>query len=513
MLEDSIGDPLPPGDGEPRHHLFAEKPTIKILLYTDDPNEAKPNNDISGVGSLIQRLEARQPAFATVHVDRVSRSSGPQCHADKKIDDVLRKELATGQTYDEIWFFGFHQARLKTFSLGKYRGGPESELNEHEVSMLREWMTVGDELKGAVGGGVLMTGDHSDGRPQGIIPSSNESCPPSDAQSEFLGLGRALGRCVPRAGLLRQWDGGPTTRDEDRFSTIADSGFQDDPIPQPLLHRNVNGDGDPDPAGQPHPLFFYKQGRFIDVFPDHEHEGAVIDLKGELDRKEWPVFNDGAGKEVQPRPNVIAYGFDRRRAQLVNLIAAYDGDRVNVGRVVADSTWHHYLNLNLTGFPYPAPEGSDSDQLGQFYTNLALWLSPVVRRRQMGLAMCWRLATLSLLLEGTEDVLRIGSFALSALSQVASPCEIHEMIRAIAPERYKSLYFPDGGSAFSPIPPKELLLGCILRSYHEEIRAESEDSSFQPRAVGDIIEEGFRGAFDELAERLSQKALEANNLK
>jgi len=322
MLEDSLGDPLPTGDGEPRHHLFAEKPTIKILLYTDDPNEATPDNAIFGIRSLIQRLEERPPAFASVCVDRVSRSSGPQSHADNKINDVLRRELeATGQTYDEIWFFGFHQARLEKFSLGADRGGPESELDVNEVSMLRDWMAVGDELNGAVGGGVLMTGDHSDKRPRGVIPSINQSCPPSDAQSEFLGLGRALGRCVPRAGLLRQWDGGPTTRDQDRFSTVTGLGLQDDAIPQPLLYRNVNRDGDPDPNGQPHPLFFYKQGRFINVFPDHEHEGAIIVPEGKLDRNEWPVVIDSAGNDVQPRPNVIAHGFDRRRGQLVNLIA------------------------------------------------------------------------------------------------------------------------------------------------------------------------------------------------
>jgi hypothetical protein len=252
----------------------------------------------------------------------------------------------------------------------------------------------------------------------------------------------------------------------------------------------------------------------IHVFPDHGHEGAIIIPKGKLNRNEWPVAKDGAGNVVQPQPNVIAYGFDRRRGQLVSLIAAYDGDRVNVGRVVADSTWHHYLNLNLTGFPHPAPEGSDSDQIGQFYANLALWLSPITKRRQMGLAMCWRLATLTLLLEGTGDPLRIGSFAFSALSQVASPCEIHEMLRAIAPEQYKPLYFPDGGSPFNPIPPKELLLGCVLRSYHKEmIKAESEEASLQPRAVGEVVEEGFKDAFKEFAERLSRMALDASNLQ
>ncbi len=513
MSEKFLDNAVPDGEGEPRHSLFTEKPTIKILLYTDDPNEATRGNDLFGIGSLIERLEAHAPAFAALRIERVSRSS-LKIHADKKIDSVLKKEGETaGQTFDEIWFFGFHQARLEKFSLAVNRGGRESELDRDEVLTLRRWMTAGDEGQGAVGGGVLMLGDHSDPRPQGIIPSQNDLCPPSDAGADFLGLGRALGRCVPRAGKLRQWDGGPTTRDVDRFSTVADAGFQQDSIPQPLLHRNVNAHGEPDPGGQPHPLFFYKQGRLIDVYPDHEHEGAVILPEGELDRNEWPVTTDAAGAEVQPRPHVIAYGFDSRRGRLLDLVAAYDGDRVNVGRIVADSTWHHYLNLNLLGFPHPAPEGSASDQIGQFYANLAVWLAPAARRRKMGLAMMWRLATLTLLLEGAGDMLRIGRTAFNSLSKVASPCEINEMIRATAPEKYKALYFPDGGATYSPIPSKEVLLGCVLRSYHSEmIKDETEGESFQPRAVEAVIEEGFAESFREQAALLSQMATEANAL-
>ena len=29
--------------------------------------------------------------------------------------------------------------------------------------------------------------------------------------------------------------------------------------------------------------------------------------------------------------------------------ATYDGHRADVGRVVCDSTWHHFVNVNLTG--------------------------------------------------------------------------------------------------------------------------------------------------------------------
>src|SRR5256885_17067353 len=36
-------------------------------------------------------------------------------------------------------------------------------------------------------------------------------------------------------------------------------------------------------------------------------------------------------------------------------IAVYDGHRVGVGRIVVDSSWHHFLDINLIGDPVAKP--------------------------------------------------------------------------------------------------------------------------------------------------------------
>ena len=70
-----------------------------------------------------------------------------------------------------------------------------------------------------------------------------------------------------------------------------------------------------------------------------------------------------------------------------NTLAAYDGHTVNVGRIVTDSSFHHFLDLNLLGDPcslIPAKkQGFNASTSGQadlaeisaFYVNLATWLA------------------------------------------------------------------------------------------------------------------------------------------
>ncbi|HEU4714179.1 MAG TPA: hypothetical protein VFS76_21610 [Pyrinomonadaceae bacterium] len=85
--------------------LVAQKPTIKILLYTDNP--AMENNDaFFGLQSMNERLLSHAPRFAKLQTTIVCRSSSDANHADNKINVVLDREVQqTGQPFDEIWFF------------------------------------------------------------------------------------------------------------------------------------------------------------------------------------------------------------------------------------------------------------------------------------------------------------------------------------------------------------------------------------------------------------------------
>jgi hypothetical protein len=473
-------------------------PIVKILLYTDEPLEITDDvvKDWS-LGVMLLHIKAHAPAFASLCIKLVSRNSTNETHADNRLDDLLEEE-----GFDQIWFFGFHQGNRENFTMEVLRGGPHSELDEAEVRALEEWMTVGEE-DGQRGGGVLMTGDHAEEPPPDAILPDSEQPPASEGEEKvvFWGLGRALGRHVPRAGQMRVWEGPPTRRTVDSQNTqvllsgsnFGNPGLQHDPNPQRLILEKFNPQGQPAKDGLPHPLFIYKPGNFIQVYPDHMHEGGVVLPKEEdlADPNVWPN-----GQLV--RPQVVARGTDSSKAQRVDLVAAYDGDRARVGRIVADSTWHHYFNVNLNRFIPPGEIDSPTDQIGQFYGNLAIWLTPLAKRREMARAMIRWVALHPLLLEervwedldeDNEDLdegnlvgvlLYLGSTAYHLISQMASSFEIHELLCALLPddvsEKVETLYLPENGFALGTfgsneflLPSKELLLGSFTNMYHREM--------------------------------------------
>src|ERR1051326_4669149 len=214
MLKEPTSDSLVAGDRELFGLTGIERPTIKILLYTDAPFDVvkEPVGDF-GLGRMIALLKAHAPAFADLCVKWESRYPRGSTHADNKIHVLLRREQEeTGQPFDQIWFFGLHQVNKKNFDPRLGGGGPESELDADEVKALRAWM--------GQGGGVLMTGDHANLRPEDALePDPNPPCPYRFGNPPFAGLGRALGRCVQRAGEMRDWDGPPTAREEDSNDT------------------------------------------------------------------------------------------------------------------------------------------------------------------------------------------------------------------------------------------------------------------------------------------------------
>lgn len=69
----------------------------------------------------------------------------------------------------------------------------------------------------------------------------------------------------------------------------------------------------------------------------------------------------------------------------INILSVYDGHNVGVGRVVTDSSFHHYLDLNITGDPcgmnekkvgFQTTAGKPHLQAMQdFFRNLAIWLA------------------------------------------------------------------------------------------------------------------------------------------
>jgi len=509
MLDDSERIPLLP----------REKPNIRILLYTDDPLGIRNGDGLTGLSRMQAHLHAHAPAFAKFEVEFLSRNADANNHAGHKLTDEL---LAR---FDEVWLFGVHQVNRDKFNLGVIRGGPQSELEPAEVEALTHWMKVNEET-GLGGGGVIMTGDHANARPADARPSVAFADGP-DSQDEFLGLGRAIGRRVPRAGQLRKWEGAPTARRDNSFNTqavvpsadINSLRLQLDKQPQQLILQSFDIKGKPTAEeGFAHPLFFYKGGELIQVFPDHAHEGAVIlpDEEKFADKETWPE-----SPHVQPRPHVAARGIDKRNSKLLNLVAAYNGDCADVGRIVATSSWHHFLNVNLLNFPADSPAGSTGDQIGQFYGNLALWLCPRPKRVAMAQKMTEWLGTHLMLLEelgGSEE--EIGRRAYAILTSVASPCEVHELLQATLEDKYRvrfeTAYFPEVGFTISPFPSKEVLLGSVIAKFHDDmIRVETAPEGDLPQPTedeGGAIKSGFERALKRQAKEVEQAMATARDI-
>jgi hypothetical protein len=188
---------------------------------------------------------------------------------------------------------------------------------------------------------------------------------------------------------------------------------QEDAIPQSIrveqVWRKVSLTG-LNPLGisgywwpEDHPLFRgrpnadYPSSR-IDILPDHVHEGA-INIPRSFDPSVWPRRGN-----FQATPQVVAWGTNKAPLRFgglggglrdrftlwreVGAVAAYDGDTVGVGRIVAHSTWHHFVNVNLVGFRNPdGTPGKVLRRLGEYFGNLALWLSPWATRWRLWSAL------------------------------------------------------------------------------------------------------------------------------
>lgn len=319
-------------------------PSLRILFYADDSEFETGKYRLSRLQAALER--------ASMRVDVVSRESGVM---------IDRQLLAR---YDEVWFF--------------LRSHDGRELQADECEALRAWMDAGN--------GVLITGDHAE--LFGGVP---------------VGLGAPVGRLVPRAGNLRAWGSGPGPDRGHSVDTIEISGEagvagdpQQDGAPQRLIlpmQANLKR----------HPIFQGSDGRLLDRFPDHMHEGAV---------RIAPL--DWAG---EPLPVVVARGLDHWRAQCFDLMVAWDGHESPggpKGRILADSSWHHYVDFNVAAI---AEQGGDTwDKIQELYVNQAIWLAPPrVQLARYGAAM--RRVAAALARESTADPRALGVQAIRELAR------------------------------------------------------------------------------------------------
>jgi hypothetical protein len=414
------------------------KARIRVLVVLDDGIKYG-DSDGFGVGRLVRLLRETTLGCTEFSVDIASRSA--QAFADNgsggaghlrypgfRFDREIAGEKILHR-YDEAFLFGFQP--------GNNEDGTDADItviSASERAVMLAWMNAGH--------GVFATGDH-----------------------HYLGANLCSG--VPRVRSMRRWtlaDGVPPIRGITRLDTNQ----PDTPAEiagTAVIVNSAEGDGTPQPIAwvpavkyriglfeyrRPHEILCHPKHGPIDVMPDHPHEGMCFtpaEISGNATRAA-----DFPGTEL---PRIIARGWvvpdpptmhakGEVNAQTIQMISAYDGWKASVGRVVVDSTWHHWFNLNLVELE--AAGGENWEKISRYFVNVAKWLAPKGLYR----ARCWwEIFHAHFDYPGIEEfhsratVLEVGEALRAALVKIHGPCEVRRLIfdsiSDVAPSLYKGL--------------------------------------------------------------------------
>lgn len=434
--------------------------TIRILFYTDTFVLEKEGDDFC-VSDLRRFIALKLDGIAKADIQVKVRTSAP-------VNPAVKLTLNLLKDFDELWVFGFGIDNNPAFVLG-----------DEEVSDLCKWMKTG---------GVMVTGDHSQ-------PTQDNACLTGVPHAQYRSLGFSLGSRLPRAGQLRAWTGPPTAclvaPDKLETSDIYNTqvpGARNGDLDIMSLQSDENAQQLENLPSPPHFLFTYDydpQGQPIAIkhFPDHMHVGRVI---------ETPAAFDDCWPPRPPFPQVVAKGSDKRPFTVprsYDLVVAYDGDQatendgLGVGRIVADASFHHFLNMNLKNLPERDPAtqnprpGTVLDEIAQFYANLALWLAPKTLREEIKRDLLLRAAThLNVFETFGNGPLILGRVAKQALVSQIGESNLRRVFEAVNAEEppfaERLLNYvvagkgaPDGFSLLG----SDYLLGHIIERYYEHL--------------------------------------------
>lgn len=404
---------------------------IRILFVIDGRITEGDSAEEFGLGPVLDTL--RNPWFAwwVLFTVEVVKRDGPTSFR-------FTQDGFDINAFDQIWFFGDRpglNANLPTDGDDLIGQAKYSPMGDDELKILAEWMERG--------GGVFAAGDHTL-------------------------LGASMCSRIPRVRTMRRWtraQGVPEFANAARNETLVHFSHplaeEGDRWPQQIYPVYRVDPSVPWLAGRsPHPLLCGENG-VIDHFPDHMHEGAVFeDDDVRLDQPlgipgyngvEYPevpiVVSPTAAAEApaarrgpepfrnRPVPHVVAHGLTTNQESTprrFGMIGAYDGDSVGLGRVVVDSTWHHWFSMNLVGFRNEAPSLYRGMQ--NYYRNVALWLATPEQRASMLFAATW--GTLVGKHPGAFShaltIWEIGERVVDVIGRTAPQCIVSELVGVFA---------------------------------------------------------------------------------
>jgi len=403
---------------------------IKTLIVCDGGlNFGFGAFDLSEFLTTFNQLEATSWVDYRVtlaHRGNIINSSNPVV-----VDHIPNFNFASSvnlNDFDQVWLFGIQ---------------PGGSITPVEKSAIESYMDGG--------GGLFATGDHGS-------------------------LGKAMCGDIIRVKDMRYWDDTPNSADAtnevsmggrrrndtnrpasgDATSIWFDN--QSDDIPQTIGVKKFG-------SGTPHPLLSIsaslRPSGVIDVMPDHPHEGECkpetsftvngITIPTQIIATSFvsggSTTSGGAGKALTD-PHCFPS------------ISVWNGRLANVGRIVIDSTWHHFVNINLDGTgsgtlgDKPGTESglnnSDFIAIRQYFMNIATWMT---RRKSI---ICWRrylvfeLLVNSQLIEASLDNPRqdVNEISLADLNSIGALAE--EIL----------------ASRFNPAFARSFLVE-IMKEYHE----------------------------------------------
>jgi hypothetical protein len=402
-------------------------------------------------GILASATPCEELSVVTAHRRANESAQIPDFRFDTLPDPPYNFPCTT-EHYEQVWLFGINKA------LGSDGKKHKDALTEAELAVLANFMNAG--------GGVFATGDHQD-------------------------LGAALCGEVPRVRSMRKWfvsgveptQQAPDRNNETRLDTLREGrtpGFssddQSDQVPQEIRPKFKMAEGCKD--SKPHYLLSHKSFA-ITVLPDHMHEGECVvpsnlcdafsfggaaasdefpRLPGRTDRlaPEMVAIATSAGGYLQDEINILPV-----HPRCFNIIVAYDGHHVGVGRVAVDASFHHFININLKG----KEDGSGRkkgfyDELGnpikeyvaikQYYRNLVIWLCPPEVRFDYYVKLLVSLRYLSPLIEeiqpqsqpSCDDILYAGVVTHNAIAERFSTAEATQcalVLAAALPEELRRM--------------------------------------------------------------------------
>lgn len=470
---------------------FRRRGRIDVLVVVDGLSYDKSPGAF-GVGRVIDLLRGTSIGCTDIVVDVASRSTA-SAFADHGnggwVDGHLRY---SGFQFDSAVGGNLVLDRYDTVLLFGSSSLDPNSVNGAEQAAIAGWMQQG--------GGVFATGDHAT-------------------------LGQRMCAGIPKVRSMRRWtsaDGVPPGGGPDRIDTnqpanaaemagveLIEGTVERDAVPQPITwHPEATWGSIWKQYSRPHEVLCHPVYGPIDVMPDHPHEGLCLTAAeiaaDPAKAADFPGVQPkviATGKVVPDPPFMHQKGAVNEAA--IPMVAVYDGwkEEEDAGRIVVDSTWHHWLDMNLDGLA--AENGPEWAKISRYFINVVKWTA----RKGAYRSFCgWTILNSFFVYPGIEEfslkgsLIDHGRYLHQHLRAIHGPCTVSTDLCELLPWICTVTALDVRRQRVLPLPV-ELLEASALGGVIEAVRPVAE----KLRDAMEVGEE-FEIHIEELEERIEAGA-------